>query len=354
MRKASQLLLRRITNIRNIMICTLILSVAVITCCKKMDENVMSKEELKAKLTQLQYRVTQENGTEAPFQNEYWNNKSSGIYVDIISGEPLFSSKDKFDSGTGWPSFSRSIARDNIVTHVDKSQFMTRTEVRSKKANSHLGHVFEDCSRTNGLRYCINSASMRFIPVESLDKEGYGEFTKLFDKENKKAFQPENSKEELATFAAGCFWGVESILSKIEGVFETTVGYTGGHLKNPTYELLCTGRTGHAEAVLIKYDPGITSYEKLLDYFWRLHDPTTLNRQGYDVGTQYRSAIFYHNEVQREAAKKSKADFDISGVFKKKAVTEIVPATTFYNAEEYHQDYYVKNNKLLCHVLRDN
>ena len=316
-----------------------------------MNEDVMSKDELKAKLTQLQYRVTQENDTEPPFQNEYWNNTSAGIYVDIISGEPLFSSIDKFDFGTGWPSFTCPLAKDNIIAHIDKSQFMARTEVRSKKANSHLGHVFEDGTNPTGLRYCINSASMRFIPVESFDKEGYGEFKKLF--ENKTASQTETSKEELATFAAGCFWGIESILRMIDGVLETTVGYTGGHLKNPTYEQICTGWTDHAEAVLIKYDSGITSYETLLGYFWRLHDPTTLNRQGYDVGTQYRSAIFYHNEFQREAANKSKADFDRSEVFKKKAVTEIVPAATFYKAEEYHQDYYVKNNKPLCHILRD-
>lgn len=345
--------MKRIANMRNVLFCALILIVAGVTCCKKMDEDAMDKEDLRAKLTQLQYRVTQENGTEVPFQNKYWNNKKSGIYVDIISGEPLFSSMDKFNSGTGWPSFTRPLAKNNIIVDVDKSQFMTRTEVRSKKANSHLGHVFEDGPRPTGLRYCINSASMRFIPVENLDEEGYGEFIKLFENENKKAFQPGNSKEEIAIFAAGCFWGVESIFSMIDGLLETTVGYTGGDLKNPTYELICTGRTGHAEAVRIKYDPKITSYEKLLDYFWRSHDPTTLNRQGYDVGTQYRSAIFYHNEFQREVAKKSKADFDRSGVFKKKAVTEIVPATTFYNAEEYHQDYYLKNNKSLCHILRD-
>jgi methionine-R-sulfoxide reductase len=138
-------------------------------------------QELKQKLTDLQYQVTQQAGTERAFQNAYWDNHEPGIYVDVVSGEPLFSSLDKFDSGTGWPSFTRPLVSENVTTKADRSHFMTRTEVRSKNADSHLGHLFPDGPQPTGMRYCMNSASMRFIPASKLAQEGYGEFAHLFE-----------------------------------------------------------------------------------------------------------------------------------------------------------------------------
>ena len=158
------------------------------------------------------------------------------------------------------------------------------------------------------------------------------------------------NKTETATFAAGCFWGVEYKFAQIKGVVNTTVGYTGGHLKYPSYENVCSDETGHAEAIKVEFDPNQVSYEKLLEVFWNLHDPTQFHRQGPDVGTQYRSAIFYHNEEQKKAAIKSKEKLEKSGKYKEPIVTEISEAKEFYPAEEYHQKYWLKNKNFVCHI----
>ena len=157
------------------------------------------------------------------------------------------------------------------------------------------------------------------------------------------------SLRERATFAAGCFWGVEAVFRKESGVIETTVGYTGGKHENPTYEDVCSGLTGHAEAVEVVYDPSQTSYERLLETFWKCHDPTQLNRQGPDIGSQYRSAIFFHNSEQETAAQTSKARLEASGRYNRPIVTEIVPAAHFYKAEDYHQQYFEKTGQTSCH-----
>jgi peptide methionine sulfoxide reductase msrA/msrB len=323
----------------------------------------VAPQELKKRLTPEQYRVTQECGTEPPFRNAYWDNHEPGLYVDVVSGEPLFSSTDKFDSGSGWPSFTKPVA-PTVVEKKDASHGMTRVEVRSKGGDSHLGHVFDDGPRDKGgLRYCINSASLRFIPASRLVSEGYGQYAALFGAAAGGATATAGAtggakaavkEREVAMLAGGCFWGMEDLLRKIPGVLETEAGYTGGWLVNPRYEDTHDSKSGHAESVRIVFDPRVLSYEDLLEkWFFRMHDPTTLNRQGNDRGTQYRSAIFYEDDQQKATAEQVKARVQASGKWKGTITTEIAKASTWYKAEEYHQDYLEKHpGGYTCHFLR--
>lgn len=323
-----------------------------------------SDAELRRTLSPLAYDVTQKAATEPPFHNAYWNNHEEGLYVDAVTGEPLFSSRDKFDSNTGWPSFTRPVDASNVVEKRDESLGMERVEVRSKAGGTHLGHLFDDGPKPLGTRYCINSAALRFVPVGAMEKEGYGAWLKLFGREPE-SIAPAKADvgkalaaagvTETAVLAGGCFWGMEDLLRKIPGVLQTDVGYTGGGLKNPTYQDVSSGKTGHAESVRVVFDPKVLSYETLLEkWFFRMHDPTTLNRQGNDMGTQYRSAIFVQSDEQRRVAEEVKARVNASGKWNRPVVTQVVQAGEFTPAESYHQDYLVKNpGGYTCHYMRD-
>jgi peptide methionine sulfoxide reductase msrA/msrB len=307
--------------------------------------------QLQATLSAEQFKVTQQCGTEPPFRNAYWDNHKPGLYVDVVSGEPLFSSLSKFDSGSGWPSFTQPLESSAIAEKQDTSHGSIRTEVRSKLADSHLGHVFEDGpADKGGMRYCINSASLKFIPAEELEGAGFGKYLGPFIA----AGLVKAAQHETAILAGGCFWGMEEILRKIPGVTKTAVGYSGGKTEKPTYKDVCTGNTGHAEAIEVQFDPAKLSYEALLGYFFRMHNPTTLNQQHNDIGTQYRSAIFYTSEAQRKTAEAVKAQLEKAKKFNRPITTEITPASKFYTAEDYHQKYLVKNpSGYNCHVLHD-
>lgn len=294
---------------------------------------------LRETLTPEQYNVTQLAHTERAFTGAYYNEFRRGIYVDITTGEPLFVSADKFDSGCGWPAFARPIRADILTEHIDTSHGMTRIEVRSRLGNAHLGHVFNDGpDEVGGRRYCINSASLKFIPEADMKREGYGDYLPLLD-------IPTRSEIYLA---GGCFWGVEHYFKQMKGVIDTECGYANGKTEYPSYEEVCSHETGFAECVHVVYDPAQISLQKLISMFFKAIDPTSINKQGNDRGDQYRTGVYFtsfsdYPAIQDEFDRQQKK-------IKGEIAVELLPLMNFYNAEDYHQDYLDKHPGGYCHL----
>jgi peptide methionine sulfoxide reductase msrA/msrB len=267
-------------------------------------------------------RVMVQKGTEAPFTGKYERSTAAGVYTCRRCGAALYRAEDKFSSGCGWPAF------DDEVAGAVRRQMDTdgqRTEILCATCGGHLGHVFigEHLTPRNE-RHCVNSISMDFVPEAELDQH----FSR-------------------AVFAGGCFWGVEYYLQQAKGVIRAVSGYTGGSVANPTYEQVCHGGTGHIEAVEVLFDPKQTDYETLARLFFEIHDPTQVDRQGPDIGVQYRSVVFYRDAQQKATVEK------LIGLLRAKGynvVTRLEPAGPFWRAETYHQDYYFVHGKTpYCH-----
>ncbi len=279
--------------------------------------------EWKAALSDEQYRILRHAGTEAPFCGTLLDNKKTGVYACAGCRLPLFSSDHKFNSGTGWPSFYQPVAKENVAERVDRSHGMVRTEVVCARCDGHLGHVFDDGPAPTGQRHCLNSESLVFV-----DSDRVADLAEVAE----------------AVFAGGCFWCVEAVFEELRGVHEVVSGYAGGQGGDrPTYESVSTGATGHAEVVKIIYDPKVIGYEDLLRIHFATHDPTTLNRQGADVGTQYRSALFYRDDREKALAEAFIEELGSQGVYKSPVVTTVEPLTAFHEAEAYHQNYVCNN-----------
>ncbi len=285
---------------------------------KKPDYDALKRTN--ARLDTSAFRVIEQKDTERAFTGKYWDFSQPGMYVCRRCGEPLYRSEDKFESNCGWPSFDDEIP-GAVLRQTDADG--RRTEILCRTCGGHLGHVFTGEAYTDkNIRHCVNSLSMRFVPA--------------------------SGETGRAVFAGGCFWGVEHLFKNIDGVIETTVGYTGGMTSYPTYKQVCYEATGHIEAMEVIYDPEKVSYRDLAARFFEIHDPTQANGQGPDIGDQYHSVIFYENEDQKRGAA------ELIGFLKDKGlnvVTELRPAAAFWPAEDYHQDYYIKTGKApYCHT----
>lgn len=275
------------------------------------------------KLTPEEERVIVGKGTERPFMGKYYKTRDAGTYVCRRCGAALYRAEDKFDSDCGWPSFDAEVPKAvQRKTDADGA----RTEITCARCGAHLGHVFLGEKLTpRDTRHCVNSLSMEFVP--------------LADSSNRFG---------RAVFAGGCFWGVEYFLQEAPGVIRTTPGYTGGKTEKPSYEEVCSHTTGHAEAVEVVFDPKATSYEALTRLFFEIHDPTQVDRQGPDIGDQYRSEVFYTSPEQKKTAEKLIGELKANGY---KVATQVKPAGAFWPAEDYHRDYYKRSGKKpYCHA----
>ncbi len=272
------------------------------------------------KLSPEEENVIINKGTERPFTGKYYKTFDKGVYVCKRCGKPLYRSSDKFESECGWPSFDDEI-KGAVTRTLDADG--RRTEITCNNCGAHLGHVFIGEHLTQkDTRHCVNSISLEFIPDDE-------------------------KKTDTAIFAGGCFWGVEYYMQKSKGVISTEVGYIGGHKDNPTYADVCTHTTGHAEAIRIVFNPSQITYEDLAKLFFEIHDPTQVDRQGPDVGDQYRSEVFFLDDLQKETA------LNLISILKGKGykvATKVTKASTFWKAEDYHQQYYThKGSMPYCH-----
>lgn len=276
-------------------------------------------------LTAEEEKIIVGKGTERPFTGQYNEHTKEGNYNCKRCGEPLYKSDNKFDGHCGWPSFDDEIP-GAIIRKLDADG--RRTEILCANCDAHLGHIFEGENFTDkNIRHCVNSISLSFEAIK-LPAENY----------------------DTTYFASGCFWGTQYHLQKKDGVISTEVGYMGGHRDKPTYEQVCTGQTGHVETVKVIFDSNKISYEELTKLFFETHDQSQLNRQGPDIGTQYRSVIFYNSETEKKTAEKLITELEKKGLT---VVTELSPAITFWTAENYHQNYYEnKGGSPYCHIYQ--
>lgn len=269
------------------------------------------------KLTDEEARIIEGRGTEPPYIGEYEKVFADGVYLCRRCNAWLYDSRDKFDAHCGWPSFDDEVPG---AVHKLPDADGQRTEIQCASCGAHLGHVFKGEKMTpKDMRHCVNSLSMRFVPRDF------------------------SNPEHSAVFGGGCFWCLEAAFENIKGVNSVVSGYAGGHKANPTYEEVSTGKTGHAEVVKIIYNPKIINYLQLLEIFFTIHDPTTPDRQGSDVGPQYRSIILFETWGEHEVAEAVIKELHQDKVYSEKIVTELMPLNGFYPAEDYHQHYYQKH-----------